>query len=81
LLLSFVSLISTLYVQKLCLVLLQVLQCLPTRIFFIGVLLFLQLLPAYLAIKSNILLTIKVSSTLIYRRLRALRFVNASIAS
>jgi hypothetical protein len=60
------SSISTLQVQELCLTLLQQLQCLLARTLFAGVSLSLQLLPPFLAIKSNTLLTVKVSSTYTY---------------
>jgi hypothetical protein len=80
LLLLSISSISTLQVQELCLGLLQQLQCLLARTLFAGVLLSLQLLPSFLAIKSNTSLTVKVSSTYTYYLLQPLRFVSSLIA-
>jgi hypothetical protein len=67
-------------VRELCLVLLQRLQRLSARTLFAGVSPSPRLLPSFSAIKSNTLLTIKVSSTYIYRLLRPLRFISSSIA-
>jgi hypothetical protein len=71
---------STLQVQELCPTSPQRPQCLLARTLFAGVSPSLQLLPSLLAIKSNTLLTIKVSSTYIYCLFWPLRFVSSSIA-
>jgi hypothetical protein len=67
-------------VRELCLVLLQRLQRLSARTLFAGVSPSLRLLPSFLVIKSDTSLTVKVSSTYIYRLLRPLRFISSSIA-
>jgi hypothetical protein len=67
-------------VQELCLILVQQLQRLSARTLFVGVLP-LQLLPSFLAIKLDTLLTVRVSSARIYCLLQVLRFVSVLTAS
>jgi len=74
------SSIPTLQVRELCPTSPQRPQCLLARTLFAGVSPSLQLLPSLLAIKSNTLLTVKVSSTYIYRLFWPLRFASSSIA-
>jgi hypothetical protein len=67
-------------VRELCPTSPQQLQCLSARTLFAGVSLSLRLPPSLSAIKSDTLLTVKVSSTRIYRLLRPLRFMSSLIA-
>ena len=79
--LSFASSISTLQVRELCPISLQRPQRLSARTLFAGVSLSSRPLPSLSAIKSNTLLTVRVSSARTYRLLRVLCFVSVLTAS
>jgi hypothetical protein len=79
--LSSASSISTLQVRELCPVSPQRPQRRSARTLFAGVSPSSRRLPAGSAIRSLTSPTVRVSSARIYRRLRALRFVDASTAS
>jgi hypothetical protein len=73
--------ISILQVRELCLTSLQQLQRLSARTLFVGVSRSPRLPPSFSAIKSDTLLTVRVSSARTYCLLQVLRFVSVLTAS